>query len=373
MSWMRHVVRAGHRADAWRTLARMRTDRLAILTYHGVSESSADLGVLAGLHVPLEDFEAQLGYLAARHPVLPLGDALIRLCGGGALPRGAVAITFDDGYRNNYTAAFPALKRHGLPATIFLSAGLVGTTRMLWHDRVAHALRNSSRESVHLGDRRWSIGSPEDLRRTFAELTTALKHLPEIEMLEALEALEEQAGFAEPPGPAVADCELMDWSEARAMRDSGLVTFGSHTVTHPILSQLTPGRLREELVESRRRIEKELGTPCPILAYPNGKSDDITDDVVRTARDAGYTHALTTEIGRAGAGCDPMRIPRLGVGEHTRTFADFEFQVSGVRARLMAERARLRSAARRRPGAPGPGGSDGGGARQGRRSYSSPG
>jgi peptidoglycan/xylan/chitin deacetylase (PgdA/CDA1 family) len=342
MSWMKRVVAGGHGVDAWRLAGRLRSDRLAILTYHGVSEDPAALGVLSGLHVPRDSFEAQLGYLSANHPVLPLAEALSRLAEGEPLPRGAVCITFDDGYRNNYRVAFPALRRHGLPATIFLATHFVGSGQMLWHDRVARVLQSMPPGELKLDGQVWQLTSPGDRRAAFSDLTSALKSLPEVEMLSRLAQLEDHARVGAASGPLPPDSEIMDWDEARDMKDSGLITFGSHTVTHPILSRLTPERLREELGDSRAKIEAELGVPCNLLAYPNGRPEDVTNEVVRCARECGYSHALTTELGRARPAGDPMRIPRFGVGEHTPTLAEFAFQISGARAWLMDRRNRFR-------------------------------
>lgn len=129
------------------------------------------------------------------------------------------------------------------------------------------------------------------------------------------------------------------------MRDSGLVTFGSHTVTHPILSRLIPERIREELAGSREQIEDELGIRSRLLAYPNGQPEDIGDEVVRCAVASGYSHAFTTVVGRARPGCDPHRVPRLSVGVSTPTLADFSFQISGARAWMLNQRSRFRPTA----------------------------
>lgn len=344
MSLNRRIATLGHRAGAWKALGRLRSDRLTILTYHGVSEKADGLGVLSDLHAPAERFEAQVRYLAANHPVLPLADALGKLFSGAPLPRGAVCITFDDGYRNNAAVAFPILRRHGLPATIFLATRIVGTPHMLWHDRVAHLVHSSSGRELHLDDRVWTLDSLDAMKSAFAALTGTLKTLPEDRMLTTLAGLERQAGVEGPPEARQPDSQLMDWNEARTMRESGLVTFGSHTATHPILSNLDPARVHEELLESRERIEEELGAPCTVLAYPNGRSQDITDEVVQCASRVGYSHALTTVPGRAVPGSDPLRIPRLSAGTATKTIPEFAFQMAGARQWLVDRRESLRAA-----------------------------
>jgi len=342
MAVIQRLAQLGHQTHTWHRVARLPSSRLSILTYHGVSERSDDLGVLAGLHIPVGVFDDQMAYLRKRHPVLPLDEALERLDAGRPLPRGAVSISFDDGYRNNYDVAFPVLRRHGLPATIFLTTRFVGGERMIWHDRVAHALRTTRATELKLGQYSFELGSSAARLRAFAGITSTLKKVSEPEMLAALIRLEEQCGVGESSAPALPDSQIMSWDQARTMRDSGLVAFGSHTVSHPILSRLTPERLREELEQSRREIERELGTRCSLLAYPNGQPEDLSEEVVRCAAEAGYAYSLTTILGRARPGGPAHRVPRLGVGVSTPTLADFAFQTSGARAWLMDRRSRLR-------------------------------
>jgi peptidoglycan/xylan/chitin deacetylase (PgdA/CDA1 family) len=274
--------------------------------------------------------------------VIPLGEALGLLDAGRPLPRGAVCITFDDGYLNNYEVAWPALRRHGLPATIFLTAGFIGTSIVLWPDRLAHALSTGRTDQVKVGDDVWPLTTPGDVGKAWSEICGRLKGLPEPRMQATLADVDAQCGTAQGEDLAFADSRLMDWEQAREMHASGSIEFGSHTMTHPILSRITEDRLRAELEDSRRIIEGELGSPCATLAYPNGGPEDVTDAVIECAKSVGYTHALTTTLGRAGVGMDRYRLPRVSAGVATPDDASFAFQVSGVRAWMMQRRQSLR-------------------------------
>ena len=119
---------------------------------------------------------------------------------------------------------------------------------------------------------------------------------------------------------------MLGWDEVRTMHEAG-ISFGSHTVTHPILTALSPGRMRQELVESKQAIERELQAPVRSFAYPNGKAGDFNEATKAILREAGYSCALTTIVGANPCGGpddgqDLMELKRIGAdGTHVSMFA----------------------------------------------------
>jgi peptidoglycan/xylan/chitin deacetylase (PgdA/CDA1 family) len=102
---------------------------------------------------------------------------------------------------------------------------------------------------------------------------------------------------------------MLDWDEVRAMHQGG-IAMGSHTVSHPILSTLSDDRCREELLESKRSIERAIDSPVTGFAYPNGTEADFDDGTKKLLRDAGYGHAVTTIPGANRAGVDLHELRR---------------------------------------------------------------
>jgi len=268
--------------------------------------------------VPLRDFERQMECLARRFRVIPLEQAL-RGVEARDVPDSAVVLTFDDGYRDNFDHAFPVLRSLGLPATIFLTTGLVGTSCLLWHDRVFRAFALTSERSLG------PFGEPPatyDLEGPGARETARdriLEYLKTLHPVEREKRIDDLVARLSVGDAAPDERLLLNWDEVQEMHRTGF-SFGSHTVTHPVLSRIPPDEARVELVESRRAIEQRLGTPCLAFAYPNGRSADYTPAIKALARDAGYRYGLTTVFGahpaRGAAGCgDPFEIRRMGVGE----------------------------------------------------------
>lgn len=284
-------------------LRRRKAPPFLILIYHRVHPEPTPFMIDA---IPPERFDRQMRHLAEAYHPLAL-DELIERSRTGTVPKGAVAVTFDDGYADNESHALPILRKHGVPATVFLVTGCIETGRVPWHDEVLLAFAGARGGSIA------AVGGPEGTtlplhteaerhRAAFATLA-ALKPLPEMDRLAAVAkvraALGAESGHAD-------GALMLDWEGVRRMRSQG-IQFGAHTVTHPILSRVTPDRAREEIAESKRAIEEKLGEAVTLFAYPNGRPEDFTDTNVSQVQTAGFRAALTTSFGANETGDDPFR------------------------------------------------------------------
>jgi len=285
-----------------------RTPAFPILTYHRVNDD-ADPFFSA---LPTAVFEGQMRHVARNYRVLPVEELVERLERGG-LPRNALAITFDDGYRDNLTHAAPILSRLGLPATIFLATGFIGTAEVPWFDRLAHGLKRSVAASV---------GTPWGNELDLAEVPTRLramgralehlKRLPDEERHRQLEALLVALGVTDQRSFKNL---MLSWDDVHALRGLGF-TIGAHTVNHPILSRVSPQRAWTEILGARTMIESACGTAPRAFAYPNGGAEDYTETVKRLVREAGFTCAVTTRFGLNTPNTNPWELRRGGPWEH---------------------------------------------------------
>lgn len=227
--------------------------------------------------------------------------------------RPAIVLTFDDGMRNNFEQAVPLLEKHGMKATFFIVAGVFDGMRYLWNHRLCYqlyALPDSARpggmaalpedsQGLGLASRRW---------RAARRQVERCKRLPHAE-LQALLATSE-ARFQE-AGLAFAEWfdrefRLADAEQVRAR--PACVEYGSHTLSHPILTAgLSEAELDVEVAGSRRRLQEETGLPIDTFCFPNGDNDAR----VRAAVAASYRLACTTVAGMHRRGEDPVRIRRV--------------------------------------------------------------
>jgi peptidoglycan/xylan/chitin deacetylase (PgdA/CDA1 family) len=290
-----------------------RKPRLPILTLHRVNDENDPFMP----SLPTAIFAARMAHIARHYHVLTVEDLAARLH-ERRVPRNSLAITFDDGYRDNLTHAAPILSRLGLPATIFLVTGLIDTPRAMWVDRLALAFKSASVRQIELPDGR--IVTLSTVKERLAGLYAARAHLKKVpdEIRSAsLERLIESLR----PTPERPKRLMLSWDEVAALRGLGFA-IGAHTVTHPIMSRLTPSQVREEVYGSKAAIEKAMGAPVRAFAYPNGLADDYNEAVTRVVREAGFTCAVTTKRGLNDTDTPVLELKRGGPWEqHVPTYA----------------------------------------------------
>ncbi|MGC2518207.1 MAG: polysaccharide deacetylase family protein [Burkholderiales bacterium] len=282
---------------------------LSILIYHRVV---AEPDPLAPDEVCARNFDWQLAVLNRWFRVLPLREAAARLR-DGTLPMRSACVTFDDGYADNVTVALPILRRRGVPATFFLATSFIEGGRM-WNDTVIETIRSAQGDILDarcIGLGTLSISTMELRRQAIEKLLAALKYLPLEERQKRVEALAAEAACLLPSDL------MMTTEQARQLCASGM-EIGAHTVTHPILAQLSPERAEREILDSKRRLEAITGSPVAVFAYPNGKPGrDYRREHVGMVKELGFEAAVSTARGVADAASDPHQLPRFTPWDRT--------------------------------------------------------
>jgi peptidoglycan/xylan/chitin deacetylase (PgdA/CDA1 family) len=285
-----------------------------VLTYHRVNDDGDPFFP----SVPTQAFEREIAYIARTYQVLTVEELADRMQHRD-LPRHALAITFDDGYRDNLTHAAPILARYRVPATIFLATGFIGTAEVPWFDRLAMAFKCTKATSVvapwgetlDLSDRAARVLAME---RTLA----SLKCLPDDKRRRMLDSALKALGVTD------RKCFknlMLDWDDVHALTSSGFAV-GAHTVNHPILSRISLERAWKEILGSRAMIEAACGRPPRAFAYPSGKAEDYTEAVKKLVREAGFACAVTTRFGVNTWRTCPFELRRGGPWEdHLPTYA----------------------------------------------------
>lgn len=306
----------GEQALRFAFLKRRTCRPVQILTYHRVNDDRDPF--FPG--TPTKTFSAQMGYLADRCHVYSLTEAAQRLASND-VPENAVVVTFDDGYRDNYTHAFPILKERGIPATVFLATGVIGNGQVLWHDRVFSAFRETRQPALseyHPDVPFHTLCTIEDKLIVQHAVLRVLRLMNEEDRSSWIARLAERLAVDE----RAQDLELMlNWEHVKEMRRAG-VSFGSHTVSHPILSRLSRDQMRVQIVDSCTDIHRHLGERPQVFAYPNGGKDDFNEVTKDLLQEAGYICAVTTIFGANSHGQDPFELRRgQPWEEHLPTFA----------------------------------------------------
>ncbi len=295
---LKQIVKfALHHSRAMQLVQRLNRDRVRILMYH---------------RFPLEhsgNFDRQCALLAREYKVVSLAEAARRLQGNEPIANLAV-ITVDDGYADMHDVAFPILQKHALPATLFVTTGFINRTCSMPGDRVRRYFAYTEQESLQLVDDRGEVhvfrtkdpGAADRLR-------ALLKRVPNRTRTHMLAALEIDLTPEDRKIPP-ADYTPCTWGQLRAMAEGG-ISMGAHTVTHPILSRLeTVEETEREVLESRTCIERELGKPVDLFAYPNGTPEDINAVSVACVH-SHFRSAVTAIPGLNAPGADVYQLLRL--------------------------------------------------------------
>ncbi len=258
--------------------------RIAILNYHRVCLRRTDPHRLCASPAR---FEGHLERLKQTLPILRLGD-LVASLHRGTLPKRAVVVTFDDGYADNLREAKPILERQGVPATVFVSTGHLGSLRGFWWDELEKLLPRSDYVQAH----------------------AALRSMPPAEREAALARIRARSPDASLPCPE--DLPLNP-EEACALAQGDLIEIGAHAHTHSVLSALPEAVQRDEILLSKRELEELIGRPVRTFAYPYGGVRDFGSITTRLVRESGFTCACATVPAPVSRGTDPFALPRFTV------------------------------------------------------------
>lgn len=308
------------RASGWlylnspRGRRHLRGARLILMLHRVLADdASAALPHRNELCVGPRAFERLLGWLQQHFHCVSLMQLLqVDAPVPGDKPR--VALTFDDGWRDNAHNAFPLLQRYQVPASIFLSTDFIGSRQRFWWESLGETLWGSHGEAARrqLIERLRQIGRPLPAayfmnERPYARSEALARYLQSLKSLspQALSLLTDAC-------PAESLPQAMDWHQVRALEDSGLISFGPHGASHALLPSLDDRRLEEELSRSHSALAQGCRRPLPVYCYPNGDHDLRVRQ--RLAAHL-YPYALSTRPGLCSHHDDPLALPRIGVSQ----------------------------------------------------------
>jgi peptidoglycan/xylan/chitin deacetylase (PgdA/CDA1 family) len=270
--------------------------RIHVLGYHRVVDRiDFDGPVNPSLCITTDAFRRQMEQLRQRFVVLPLSYVVRAVAGEIEIPHDAVAVTFDDGYRDVLLRAAPILSELDIPATVFVPTGFAGAdgrARFLPHDRLYAAVDAAVRAGRPLGAKPPALVVDEQIGR-----------LPAVDLARLIERLEAEHDVP----PLDEGAQVLAPVEVRALADRGW-EIGAHTIGHVVLTRESPDETRRQLSASKADLERWSGRPCRFFAYCNGYH---SPSLVAELRRAGYEGAVTTcdRPNAVGAG-DPFRLGR---------------------------------------------------------------
>lgn len=294
------------------------------LMYHRFSaDASSD-----GRRLDAPRLREQAAYLSRHHELWRPHDHLELLQARRRPGHCPVVVTADDGYADFFAFAFPIFRDYGIPATLFVTTGFVDGRIWFWWDRLEWLLAHApaSRGESDFGGRNVVWDLTDDVGRVAAwhHIADRCRFLPDAEKEAALSAFGATLGLILPI-PAPSEYAPVTWEQVREMVGQGIL-MGAHSVTHPILSRVSPAEAAAEITNSRRRLAEAAGIDTGWFSYPQGGPADFTPEVQATARDAGFSGCYVAwQIMRKPV--DPYALPRYCA---TTDMVEFRWTMCGA-------------------------------------------
>lgn len=315
-------------------------NKAVILMYHRIldkneiSKSYSQNGII----VSTQTFESQMRFLKKFFNVISIDELKDHITQKKTFTSESCLVTFDDGWKDNFINAYPMLKKYRIPAVIFLPTEYIGTGKRFWQERLNNMLKilhYRCKSDIKLNEkalknfreselRKIIISDGKDLEEQISNFVAKQKQHKE-EIIEKL--IDKMTRFLEIEDHKITQIDdFMNWDEIRIMSNGG-VDFGSHGKSHRILTQ-NQSIASEEILESKRIIEKKLGAEIYSFSYPNGV---YNKEVVKLVKKSGYCIAFGTESGFVSSKDDPFTLKRINIHEDmTRNIPMFLSRILGI-------------------------------------------
>ena len=294
-------------------LDREKSNLLRVLTYHRVDMPGNRPHLSPALLSATPDqFAQQMAFVYKNYTPVSMKDVLAYYDHQEPLPPRAILVTVDDGYCDFAEYTWPIAKDVGIPLTLFIATGYPDNPEQkLWWDQVYHAITTTEYRQASIPDEILSLTTKSERTSAFSRLRSYVKSLPHHDAMAWVNSFSEQLGVSPLP-----DNDILGWNTLRALAQDG-VTLAPHTRTHPMLNRLSLDEVSEEITQSRKDLEQEIGEVLPVFAYPSG---GVSDDVMRRVEAAGFRLAFTTQRGVNDLTKQHrLRIKRINVGLSTTT------------------------------------------------------
>jgi peptidoglycan/xylan/chitin deacetylase (PgdA/CDA1 family) len=293
--------------------------QLLVLMYHRIMPQDDPRSQLEepGMIVSPDTFELHLKLLKQHFTIVNLSDWVQIQQDGGELPPNACAITFDDGWVDNFEYAYPILKKFKAPATIFLVSDMIGTNEMFWPERLARLIVSiSSKYPQHWSHpelawlqsnlKNYQFSHTQPTREEISALIADAKDFTDYDIHERITQIENLLQLDK----SIPAASLLNWQQIAEMVDSGLIDLGSHTRHHVRLnSNASEETLKDEIVGSKQTIEKHTGKSVKTFCFPNG---DFCTQALQLVKD-NYLCAVSTQSGWNTTSADKYLIKRIGI------------------------------------------------------------
>lgn len=299
-------------------------NNLTILLYHGVtSAESVGIENYSKKHIDKDSFVSQMKFIKKKCNVVSMDEIIEIFENNKEISPNTVAVTFDDGFKNNYTDAAPVLEEFNIPSTFYITSGIINTDIMFWVDKLEDCINLCKKDkiSIHLDEKReFYLRNKEDKINALNEIKTFCKKnnktVKNIVIQDVIESTE-----VKPNVNHSENYKKLDWNELNLMNNNDLFTIGGHSLYHDILSQIkNTSKLELDIELSLNLLKYHLDTEIIHYSYPEGQSNHYNEEVIRILKQNGVICCPSAIDGVNSLKDDLFNLKRIMVGFMGRKF-----------------------------------------------------
>lgn len=294
-------------------------NEVPILTYHRVINVEQNYPFDSDLiSATPKTFKQQMEYIKLNYHPISMAEFINAIENNTRLPKNSIMVTFDDGFEDNYTNAYPVLKKLSIPATFFVTTSYIGQSGTIWYERLAYFFNKNTVEKITVKELSLEFNLTKTNRQEcYQELIEALKLIDDSKREMILNTLYSEYGnpYLDISAQDKKLSQFMTWEQLHELSQNN-ITINAHSHTHPILSMLTREQLNFELSEPKKLIEEKLNSVVESIAYPVGQEDSISDTIRRETLNNKYKVGFSFISGMCDLNnLDKFNIKRLHVDQ----------------------------------------------------------
>jgi len=293
-------------------------NEITILLYHGVTEHE-NVGITnhANKHLNANDFSEQMSWLSSNANLLSMDEVAEMFKKNLPFPEKSVAVTFDDGYKNNYSTAMPILEKHKIPTTFYIAAGMIGEDDLFWVDKIEACIEKTKEKKIEisLGENRVKYNLDNNESKLHA--LYSIKKYCKLSSQKDVEIIVKELIEKTKVDPSIGDnpnYSTMNWDEVRKLHGNKNFIIGGHSLKHEIFSNLDTEFMKNTIRKSLDILNKQLGSTVEHYSYPEGIGKQFSYEVVASLKKNKIKCCPTARYGKNTHSINLFNLYRVMVG-----------------------------------------------------------
>ncbi len=287
----------------------LKRKRPVILFYHSINQRDCP-DIYPDCIISVENFQKQMDWLSRKRNIVSLSEIISIIKNNTEIPPNTVVLTFDDGYYDFYSQAYPILKKFKFPATLFPITNLLNSGEGKWEDELTYLVNMTNSKSFKLDvkgrNMHFNISSMTQKINTIRELNSILCNMNDTDRINIINKIKKAIGTVQGFRQIT-----VGWNELRDLKNDPLITFGAHTHNHVNLGTVNYEIALFEIINSKKEIEKVTEKECNLFSYPIGKTKNITQETKKILKDNSFLGAVTTIPGGINRKSDLLELKRI--------------------------------------------------------------